>query len=446
MNAIVIPIKRAHALCSPSSAKKWITCPGSLAQEKDCPEDEGNEFSEEGTCAHGVASMCLTEKRPALAYVGRRIDVGPHKTREFEEDMAEPVQTYVDLVNALVASTNGQLFVEQEVPIDHITGEEDATGTADTVIVTGDGEEIIGVDLKFGRGVRVSAEKNEQLMMYALGTLALLELVIDVSKVKRFRMMISQPRVTETPSEDVISIEDLKAFGHVASIAAGQALDLYNGPAASGVEQGAPVALRPSTEGCQWCRAKATCPALATFVYDTIGAGFEVLAEAVTPPAATEKARTAQAKAAAPKFLPGEDPALLSAKMAAADLIEEWLKAIRGRVEILLLNGVAVPGYKLVQGRKGNRAWSDDDDAETLLKSFRLKSEEMYTRKVISPTKAEEVLKGQPKRWAKVEPLITRADGSISVAHVSDKRDAIVKAPPADAFDVVEEAGAEDLI
>jgi hypothetical protein len=111
---------------------------------------------------------------------------------------------------------------------------------------------------------------------------------------------------------------------------------------------------------------------------------------------------------------------------------------VRGRIEHELLNGNVVPGVKLVQGRRGARQWLSTEEAEALLKSMRLKQEQMYNFKLISPTQADKLLaKESPRRWKKVEALITQRDGSPSVAPESDKRPALVIAPPADDFEVV---------
>lgn len=73
-----------------------------------------------------------------------------------------------------------------------------------------------------------------------------------------------------------------------------------------------------------------------------------------------------------------------------------------------------------------------------MLKSMRLKQEEMYDFSLISPTTAEKVLKGTPKRWKRIEPLITRSPGKPSVADASDKRPALDIKPTADDFEEVE--------
>lgn len=95
--------------------------------------------------------------------------------KEVTEQMAEEVQMYVDYIRDLRDSIPGAyLMIEQRVPIDHLTGEDGAEGTADAVIVCPD--ELIIVDLKFGYDP-VSAEDNPQLQMYALGVIKALEAI-----------------------------------------------------------------------------------------------------------------------------------------------------------------------------------------------------------------------------------------------------------------------------
>jgi hypothetical protein len=104
------------------------------------------------------------------------------------------------------------------------------------------------------------------------------------------------------------------------------------------------------------------------------------------------------------------------------DLVEVWCKAIRAEVERRLFAGERVTGYKLVEGKRGNRQWSDEEQATKALKAAKLKAEEMYSKKLISPTEAEKRLKGSPAQWAKVEGLITQSAGKPSVAKATDKR------------------------
>lgn len=413
-----------------------MTCVGKPAMERGKP-DGSKEYSDEGTCAHGVAAMCLTEGKPATAYIGRRIEVGPHRTYEFREDMAAPTQCYVDAVLELKRQFVAQgasvsMHVEVRVPIGHITGEEGAEGTSDTVLIATfpDGSSTaVVIDLKFGQGVRVDAVKNKQGMLYALGTLRALDPLDEITTVL---IVIHQPRIAEEPSQWQCTVAELQEFAYEAGCRAREAIRIYKGEMGPG-----PVGLRAG-EHCKktFCKARATCPALESFVQENVGADFEVIEKS-----ATHADCAAVIDATSPVRQTDDS---LGKKMAATSIIEDWIKAVRAETERRLLAGVEVPGYKLVKGRQGDRAWTSKDEAEKLLKSFRLKQEEMYKFTLISPTTAEKVLKESPKRWAKAETLITRSEGAISVAPVSDKRPAITIAPPVDDFDTVGEV--EDLL
>jgi len=412
-----------HALLSPSGSHKWLACPGSVAMEYGLP-DTSSEYSDEGTCAHEVAADCLITCAKATHYIGKRIDLRPGKTYEFTADMAEPVQAYVDYVNGQVeayklAGATATLSVEVKVPIGHITGEEGATGTCDASIVATfpDGKrEYLTVDLKFGRGVAVSAQRNPQGMIYTLGVINQLSGWddLDAKPDTPVRIVIHQPRLGQ-PSEWVTTIKELWDWCY--DVQKNKAPLCHEALKAKDDLPTLEQYLMPG-EHCSkgFCKARATCPALANYVKTWVGADFEDLTKA------------------APEAPANDSDAGLSAKMAATDIIDDWCRAVRAEVERRLLAGKTVTGWKLVQGKKGNRAWADKTLVEQLLKGMRLKQDEMYEFSLISPTTAEKLLKETPKRWAKVESHITRAEGKPSVAPESDKRPALVIAPPLDDF------------
>ena len=384
----------SHAQLSPSSAVRWMTCPGSVALCKDL-KDTSSKFADEGTDAHELAALCLEKGTDANGYVGTTMAKG----NIVSVDMAQHVQSYVDYVRDLVLSTNGELLIEQRLPISDITGEADAHGTSDVVILAGD--ELIVVDLKFGRGVAVEADDNPQLQIYALAAYNEFSLVADF---KTVRMVIHQPRLNAV-SEWTQTVEELLAFGESVWSAAVQTrfdgLGLRTAP------------LKPSEKGCKFCRAKATCPALRAEVTDC----FEKVQP--TPETAVD---------------------LLAEAMGKADLIEGWLKAIRAETESRLFAGVAIPGWKVVQGKRGNRAWGDKVAAEELLKAMRIKHDQMYDYSVISPTTAEKLATAEvigKRQWPKVKALITQSEGKPSVAPESDKRPALDMSAVTDDFEVV---------
>ena len=379
----------AHAQLSPSSAVRWMTCPGSVRMCEGIP-DTSSDASLEGTMMHTVASHCLSRGTDAAGYVGV---TDPETGLILQAEQAQAVQTYVDTVRDICETTGGKLLVEQRLSIWHMTGEEDAHGTADAVILTMD--ELIVIDAKFGRGVAVDAEENPQLMMYAAAAYVEHELAYDF---RRVRMMIVQPRLNASP-EWTIPVTELNEFMEEVQFSA----ELTRQPDAP---------LVPSAKGCQWCRAKATCPAITKTVMDDF--------DTVVPETADERD--------------------LARIMANADMIEKWVKAVRAEVERRLLAGEPVHGYKLVQGKKGNRQWADPDAAEETLKSMRIKHDQMYDYKLASPTSIEKLAKAGdvgPRQWAKIQDLITQSEGQPSVAPESDKRPALVTSATASDFDDV---------
>lgn len=394
-----------HARLSPSGAHRWMTCTASVALEETVP-DTSSSYADEGTAAHFVATWILQDElerdqvMPVVGHMG--VEVGG-KVWPVDEDMAEYGLEFAELVRGYAATPSARAFVDQRVDFSRYIGVENSFGTADAVVV--DDDKLVVIDYKYGQGVLVDAYQNPQLMLYALGTMHSFSFLGPFSTIE---MVIHQPRAREGEpvSTWTISADDLMDFARAASFAAQQ------------ISQGT-TEYNPSEKACQFCKAKFKCPALKDEVVATVTAAefsdFDDISSDIL-------------------VIDGLGVNWLALSMSKVGLIEDWCKAIRAETERRLFAGDDVPGYKLVEGRQGNRKWIDEEAVTKALKSFRLKNEDMYDMTLISPTKAEKLLKDKPRQLAKVNALVTRAAGKPSVAPASDKRPALVAAATAADF------------
>ena len=443
-----------HAVHSPSGAKKRFACPGSLAMEAGLP-NEGNDYTDEGTAAHALATMCLIDGSHPSGYLGRVLQIvdGVYMPeydlltpveqdgkvlREYTVDveMAGKVNVYVQSVRKFAEGAM-HFDVEQDVPIGHVSGEEGATGRADVTIVTADGKELQAHDLKYGMGVEVSAVENPQGYYYLSGTLekyrAEFEAIGEMPE--RFRFVIHQPRLDHL-SEWSCTYDELMAWQAKARAAEDYARTALE-QKESWVHTEDPPVLVPG-EHCKsaFCRARASCSALAKFVEQSVQCDFEVMLP--------------MKKSDVAALIPADLKAL-GLKFAVLDIVADWIKQVRARAEAALFdsnNDEAVQqalGLKIVQGKKGNRSWSNADEAIALLKKMRMKTEEIFNLSVKSPPALEKQLAETPKRWQRIvdAKLITQAEGKPSVAPLDDKRPALDITPKGDAFEVTPNDGSD---
>lgn len=365
---------------------------------------------------HSLAALCLNTGVAAVRYVGIVREQAGYQF-DLTEEQAEAVQSYVDKLREY--ADGGELFVEQRVPVGHITGEAGAEGTADGIVIQGD--ELQVHDAKFGR-VRVNAERNPQTMLYALGALEKYGLLYDLARV---RLVIHQPRIGNL-DEWACTVDELAGFAHTVK-ACGETV--HEAHIAADRDELTPY-LNPGESQCHYCKAKPVCAALAAKVEEAVGMPLAVIVKQQ----ATEK------------------PASLPIAAKAVPLVRLWCNAVDEELTRVALAGEKVDGFKVVRGRMGNREWADAIKAEEMLtKSFRLTKDEAYTRKLISPTGAEEIAQRvdkktgrtkagdetrplKPGQWEKLQALIARSPAPLKVVPVSDKREAVDVTPVAEHF------------
>lgn len=479
-------VDTAHSSWGASGFKQIMLCPGSKALQAGKP-NEASAYSAEGTAAHQVLTWALQQGKPAAAYVGRRIHLNragriipPADKREpggdyytahtidVDDDMARFVQVTMDYVRD-VAGEDGVVLVDRKVCYASYLDlpDEEAWGTLDVAVLRADGELVV-IDLKYGRGVEVSAgddcevpstqneppapRPNPQLALYGLGGLAefapMVEM-LDLQPIARVRLVISQPRVSFKPSEYDLTVDELEAWGRTTARSA-----VNSARTAMDFSKRGPTwektFLRPGEDQCRFCRAKATCPALRDEVLST------VLAHSPATP--DEFADTS---------VPGKEhiepttDEWLDAAYPKLGMIEDWAKSVLAEIERRALAGVAFKTCKLVEGRKGPRAWDNSTAVEEYLKEkVRLKNEEMYDLKLKSPTQIEKLAPpldkdGKvipaadgskpaigPRQWKEVVSHIVRAAAGKHVAPITDKRPALAIAPVAEEFEPVSQPSA----
>ena len=385
-----------------------MACPGSVALEAPFP-DSSSSFAAEGTVAHELASECLISGADPALMIGQPATVDGFDFT-IDQTMVDHVKDYMKLVREY--AEGGELMVEKRVGIGHLTGEEGAGGTSDAIIIKG--TEIIIVDLKYGMGVRVDADANPQLMMYALGALNEYDLIGDFDTVT---MVIHQPRLNHV-SEYSIPVGQLLQFGYAVQVKTKDvsAAITYQDQ----LDTWADDYLQPGEKQCKFCKAKATCPALRAEMAEVVGGVSDLSDFADMIPQ---------------EVSPDTSDNYLPIAMSKVDMVEQWCKAVRAETERRLLAGQPVTGYKLVQGRAGNRDWKDPKAVEEMMKkTFRMRDDQVYDFKLISPTKAEKTFKENPKLWANLQEQIERSEGKPSVAPATDKRPAMDIKPVMDDF------------
>lgn len=389
-----------HAILNPSSSERWLTCHGSvpaIAAMKIDGVDDSSEYADEGTAAHTLGSSALNDKKLCAEYEGQTIDVkndGGTVRRQYkvDADMASAVQVYVDSVNDKVHES-AILLVESRVStgiVSMLYGPID--GTADAIVIMPQFKLIDVTDLKFGRGVRVEAPKNSQLRCYGAGALRLvLEMAEvlgldpkDIRKNWKIRMCIQQPRLDHY-SDETLTVKEMEAWLKTVETAV-ERIDAGD------------ATIMPSDGACRWCPLKKTCQPLAQHALDAVLNEF--------------------------KDIPDLTDWGIGKALEKIELIETWVAAIRKAAWDALNTGMPIPGWKLVDGRAGNREWDDAEAVEQTFKStYRLTSEQMYGKpKLISPTTAEKLFKTNPVRWQDLQAHIVRKPGQKTLARDIDTR------------------------
>lgn len=365
-----------HALLSASAAKRWLNCPPSVRLTENMPESQ-SEFAAEGTLAHELAELKLRKK----------FEVMPKSkyTKALEAIKADPLYNaemdgytdeYLDFVLSLAHKydkTKPYIVIEKQLNYSHIA--KDGFGTSDCVLLCKNDLRII--DLKYGKGVPVSAENNPQLKLYALGAVAEYSLLYGIENVF---LHIVQPRTEEGSSSWEISANELIAWGESIKPIAELA---YNGEGEF-----------KCGEWCKFCKAKATCKARA------------------------ENFFSLESTAAMPKELLSDSE--IGDALIRAQTLKNWVTDLEEYALNAILTGTDIAGWKAVEGRS-NRKISDVDGAFEVLKSNGYDEALLYERKPIGITDLEKLVT-KKKLDELIGDKIIKPQGKPTLAPADDKR------------------------
>ena len=366
-----------HAVLSASSSHRWLECPPSAKLNAEIA-DKASEYAQQGSSAHELAEYKI--KR----FLGENVKDPTESLTYLDQEMADCTDSYAEYVSEQVAKAKERckdpiVLVEQR--LDFSKWVPQGFGTGDTVIVADDVLTII--DLKYGVGILVEAEKNPQMMCYALGALQLFDGIYDINKVS---MTIFQPR-REHISTYEITKEELLKWADTILAPTAQLAASGDGEFKAGAH-------------CQFCKMKATCRKRAEYNLELARYDFEM-----------------------PATLEDEEIEVILSKV---DELIAWGSDIKEYALQSALSGKQWNDWKLVEGRS-NRRYTDETVVADTVKAA---GYDPYEDKVLGITAMTKLL-GKTKFEKLLGGYLEKPQGKPTLVPMSDKRPAINKAAEA---------------
>lgn len=380
MNKIVDHASRSHALLSASSASRWLQCPPSARQEELLP-DTTSSFAKEGTVAHEVCDILLKKELKLIVSGTATRNLNKLKKDElYSSEMLDNANDYVGYVAEKIKSDEATVLIEEKLDFSAYVPE--GFGTGDCIIIQDNVLTII--DYKYGKGVRVEAEYNPQMMLYALGAIDMFGYIYDFDMVE---MCIYQPRI-DNISEFTMTVADLLDWGNEKVVPVAKLA--FNGDGE----------YKPG-DHCRFCKIRNKCAHLAEYCMETVASKF-----------GDETGKLDH------DLLTADDIAMIVGRI---KTVQSWLRD----VENYAINGILheefkVPGYKVVEGRS-NRVYSDPDKVADTLVDNGYPESTIYEKKLLGITAMEKAV-GKKKFNEIVGALITKPKGKPTLAPITDKR------------------------
>jgi hypothetical protein len=371
-----------HSIISPSSAYRWLNCPGSARAEAKYP-DESSEYAQEGTDAHRLFEKCILKKVPALHYLGSNLLREDGGIFQVTDEMVENIQWCLDYVFDLNQDSI-QAETKYELPFVH----KELAGTCDVTIREPFGELTV-IDLKYGQGVDVEAVGNPQLMIYALGALGELDKT-GVESFETVKMVILQPRKSRFPKEWVVSPHELRTWA-----------DRTLKPGAEKAVKGS-----KSFRDGEWCK-------------------FCKVNKHLACPKINNKALELFTNEEKIPLVKDFSPEQMSNILKNLPRFDEWRKNLEEQAFQVMMDGGEIPGFKLVEGRSV-RKWKDEEEAKSVLKRL-CPGEDFMETKFMSLAQVEKKLKALNNTFVlfNFSELVIKPEGKPTIVSVEDKRPAL---------------------
>jgi len=382
-----------HSLLSPSSSSRWLACTPSAYLESLEPFKPSSTYAEEGTDAHFLSEL-------KLSFMLGKISPTEYDTRfenfvlnstYYNAEFNDFVNDYCKEVMAIIKEDYGnekvEVYLEEKVEFTDIVQE--GSGTSDVIIV---GKNFVHViDLKFGKGVPVSAINNSQLKLYALGALKKFRLKGVFNEA---RMTIIQPRLSDITT-DFIRVTELYNWA-----------ETYVKPRAELAYKGQGE-LVPGTH-CKFCKRKGKCDTLGNQQLQLAQQEFEavLVEDTILEPR-------------------NMTPEMLSRVMTIGPRFIDWFKDVMAYATATMINeGTKIPGYKVVEGRSNRVITSPDSIFELLTTKGFPESDLLEPRKLLGITALEKNI-GKKLFAELTKDYVIKPPGKPTVTEESDKRPAI---------------------
>ena len=372
--------ERAHAKLSASGASRWATCPGSVQMEEGIPDKESI-YAQEGTLAHELSELKLKHYLDSKGFGKRKLNAAVKKIKEdvlYQAEMDGFTDNYVDFIKEKALSFPSKPYIEIEKRVDFSSWVPGGFGTCDCILIHGTTLSII--DLKYGKGVPVSAEKNEQLILYALGAYNAFSLIYDIKKIE---MNIVQPRLNNYSSWEV-DLTELLLWGDYFNVQSSKAL--------SGTGE-----LVPSAKACKFCKARDICSVRAE---NNLSLESEIHLN--------------------PNEIPRDK---LFEYISRGEDIAKWVNDLKAYALNLCLTGEDVKGLKAVAGRT-SRSWTNQDEALKKLIDGGIDEAIIFDKVPLTLAKLEKAL-GKEQFNNLVGDMVVTSTGKPTLVFENDKRPAI---------------------